>query len=388
MILTVTGPGGTAQVKSDQRPVLIASDPTPPIHLEVHVLIERHAPAGRRTRPALFAAIAAAALLIGLFPMAVLAADPVAVDDSYTVPVNASLTGLDVLVNDTDADLGDTLTITDVTVPANGTATINGDEIDYQPTAAFHGIDTFDYTIEDTTAGTSSATVTVTVNSPPNAVNDNKTVLEDDPATAIAVLANDTDPDNDTLTITDKTDGAKGTVVITGGGTGLTYEPTGDLNGSDSFTYTISDGHGGTDTATVNMTITAQNDPPDAVDDNKTVDEDDPATPIAVLDNDTDPDNDTLTITGKTNGGKGTVVITGGGTGLTYHPTSNLNGSDTFTYTISDGHGGTDTATVHITITPEPDDPMAATTSCPWPSMPRRRMCRSWITTAIPMATA
>lgn len=323
------------------------------------MLIPDRPGAARRSRGPILAALASAALLIGLFPMAVLAADPVANDDVFTVAVNASTTTLDVLANDSDPDVADVLIVTDVTVPSNGTATIVANTIHYTPDAAFHGNDTFDYTISDLTLGTATATVTVHVNGVPNAVNDSKTVTEGDDATAIPVLSNDTDPDDDVLSITGKTNGAKGIVVITGGGTGLTYDPTSNLNGSDSFTYTISDGNGGSDTATVNMTITAQNEDPDAVDDSVTVDEDDGATPVPVLVNDTDPEDDPLTITAKTNGAKGTVAITGGGSGLTYHPTTDLNGSDTFTYTVSDGNGGTDTATVDVTITPEPDDPVA-----------------------------
>ena len=83
----------------------------------------------------------------------------------------------------------------------------------------------------------------------------------------MAVLAGDTDVDGDTLTITAVTQGSKGAVVITGGGTGLTYRPFSNLSGMDTFTYTISDGHGETDTATVTMTIGGENDPPDAVND-------------------------------------------------------------------------------------------------------------------------
>ena len=64
------------------------------------------------------------------------------------------------------------------------------------------------------------------------------------------------------LSISATTNGAHGTVAITGGGTGLTYTPNADYFGPDSFTYTISDGNGGSDTATVNITVTNVNDPP------------------------------------------------------------------------------------------------------------------------------
>ena len=79
-------------------------------------------------------------------------------------------------------------------------------------------------------------------------------------------------------------------------------------------------------------------------------------------------EGDTRTITGTTNGAKGVVVITGGGTGLTYKPNLNANGSDTFTYTISDGHGGVATGTVNVTITPVNDVPDARSTTPRSPS--------------------
>jgi len=209
----------------------------------------------------------------------------------------------------------------------------------------------------------SSARVTVTivvepVNDAPVADDDSVTVAEDR-ATGIVVpvLTGDTDVEGSELLISAKTNGAKGTVVITGGGTGLTYKPLANKFGSDTFTYTVSDGEK-TDTATVSVTITPANDTPNAVNDQKTVPEGAGATAVAVLANDTDVDGDTLTITGKTNGTKGTVAITGGGTGITYDPAALQSGTDTFTYTVNDGHGRTDTATVLVTITPDTAAPV------------------------------
>ncbi|OOC13523.1 hypothetical protein BM451_10930, partial [Dickeya dadantii] len=71
---------------------------------------------------------------------------------------------------------------------------------------------------------------------------------------------------------------------------------------------------------------------------------------VNVLANDSDVDGDSLTVTAATVG-HGTVVINANGT-LTYTPAANYNGSDTISYTVSDGHGGTATATVAVTITP------------------------------------
>ena len=80
---------------------------------------------------------------------------------------------------------------------------------------------------------------------PPTAVDDTATVAEDEPATAIDVLGNDTDPDGGPIAIDPVTQPANGTVVITGGGTDLTYQPDpnycNDPPGTtpDTFTYTL-----------------------------------------------------------------------------------------------------------------------------------------------------
>ncbi len=294
---------------------------------------------------------------------------PTAVDDARTVAEDSGATALGVLANDSILpDTGETLTITAVTQPANGTVVIvaGGTNLTFQPAANFTGTTTFTYTISDGNGGTDTATVTMTVtpvNDPPTAVDDAVTVAEDAAATALDVLANDSiAPDTgETLAITAVTQPANGSVVITGGGTGLTFQPAANFTGTTTFTYTISDGNGGTDTATVSVTVTAVNDPPTAVDDARTVVEDSGATALGVLANDSIlPDTgETLTITAVTQPANGTVVIIGGGTNLTFQPAANFTGTTTFTYTISDGNGGTDTATVTMTVTPVNDPPTA-----------------------------
>src|SRR5438445_4143344 len=113
------------------------------------------------------------------------------------------------------------------------------------------------------------------------------------------------------MTITAKTNGTNGTVVITGGGTAVTYAPNANFNGSDTFTYTISDGNGGADTATVTVTVTSVNDAPDAVDDVATLAEDAAATVIDVLANDSfAPDSgETLTVTAVSTAAHGTTTF-------------------------------------------------------------------------------
>ena len=189
---------------------------------------------------------------------------PVAVDDTARTPFDTAVE-IAVLANDTDAD-GDDLTVTLVTAPANGTATITSDadgnntRVTYTPRSGHSGADTFDYTVSDGTAS-DTASVSVTVEARPNSA----PVAVDDAARTpfgtavmIAVLANDTDADGDALTVTDVTTPDDGTVTITsdadGNDTLVTYTPGSDHPGTDTFDYTVSDGTD-TDTGTVEVTV-------------------------------------------------------------------------------------------------------------------------------------
>jgi hypothetical protein len=96
-------------------------------------------------------------------------------------------------------------------------------------------------------------------NRPPNAVDDTATTEENTPVT-IAVLANDSDPDGNPLTVTGASDPPHGSVVVNPDNT-ITYTPDSGFTGTDSFTYTISDGNGGTDSATVTVTVNEDTDP-------------------------------------------------------------------------------------------------------------------------------
>ncbi len=193
--------------------------------------------------------------------------------------------------------------------------------------------------------------------SAPVANDDSATVVEDSGPNAVDVLANDTDADMDTLTVVSVTQGANGAVSITGGGTGVSYTPNANFFGSDSFTYTISDGNGGMDTATVNVTVTPVQDAPAANDDAATVAEDSGANTINVLGNDADVDGDALVITSVTQGAGGSVG--NNGTSVSYTPNPDFFGSDSFTYTITDGNGNFDTATVNVTVSNVNDAPVA-----------------------------
>ncbi|TAK79463.1 MAG: tandem-95 repeat protein [Dehalococcoidia bacterium] len=213
------------------------------------------------------------------------------------------------------------------------------------------------------TSVTATATVTcdgvagVTLdipNNPPAAVDDPATTPEDT-AVTVPVPANDSDVDGDTLSVASVTQGAYGTVAINSDGT-VTYTPAANFNGTDTFTYTVSDGHGGTATAIVTATVTPVNDPPVAGDDSATTPED-TAVMVSVLGNDSDVDGDTLSVASVTQGAHGTVAINGDGT-VTYTPAPNFNGTDTFTYTVSDGFTA-DEAEVTVTVAPVNDAPVA-----------------------------
>ena len=276
---------------------------------------------------------------------------PVATSDSPTTAEDTAVV-VDVLANDSDVD-GDALTVDSVTQPANGTVVNNGSDVTYTPDANFHGTDTFTYTVTDGVL-TDSATVTVTVVAvpdPPIAGADVPTTAEDT-ALVVDVLGNDSDGDGDALTVDSVTQPANGTVV--NNGSDVTYTPDADFNGSDSFTYTVTDG-GLTDTGTVTVTVTAVPDAPVAGDDGLTIAEDN-VVMVDVLANDSDVDGDALTVDSVTQPANGTVV--NNGSDVTYTPDANFHGTDTFTYTVTDG-SLTDTATVTVTVTAVNDAPVA-----------------------------
>jgi VCBS repeat-containing protein len=294
---------------------------------------------------------------------------PVATNDSYTTDEDVILTipAPGVLVNDNDGGDGGPLTIVSYTQPAQGgTVVLNQSDgsFVYTPTTHFNGIVSFNYTISDGQAE-STATVTITVtgiNDPPVAEDDNYTTGEDQPLTIAApgILANDHDPDNDPLSVTGHTNPSNGTLTLNPDGSFI-YTPNANFSGTDSFTYTVSDPGGLSDTATVTIIVNGENDPPVANPDSYTTDEDvtlavPTATGVLINDND-GGDGGPLTIPSYTQPNNGTVTLNQDGSFI-YVPAANFNGVDSFTYTISDGQG-TSITTVTITVKPVNDPPVA-----------------------------
>jgi cysteine-rich repeat protein len=293
---------------------------------------------------------------------------PVAVDDTATTAEDTALViaTAALLGNDTDVE-GGTLAVTAVGNATNGTVALAGGNVTFIPNANFNGTATFEYTVSDGTAtDTGAVTVTVTpVNDAPVAVDDAATTAEDTALTiAVAtLLANDTDVENDTLAVTAVGNATNGTVALAGGV--VTFIPNANFNGTATFEYTVSDGTA-SDTGTVTVTVTGVNDPPVAVDDTAVTLEDTPRVlaTATLLVNDTDADNDTLTVTAVGNATNGTVVLAG--SDVTFTPAPNFLGTATFEYTVSDGTA-TDTGLVTVNVTGSNDAPVAVDDSATTP---------------------
>jgi len=277
---------------------------------------------------------------------------PAAKDDSVTTEEDTPVT---ITLEGSDPD-EDALSYTVVTGPSYGSLSGTAPNVSYTPNPDFYGADSFTFKVSDETAESNTATVSITVtaaNDAPNANDDSATTQEDTPIEAIDVLTNDTDVDDDRLTTSAVTQGANGSVTINADNT-LSYSPKANFCGTDSFTYTVSDGKGGADTATVNVKVKAANDAPMAYDDSVTTQED---RPVSITLASGDADGDLLTYSVVTEPSNGS--LTGTAPKLRYSPNANFNGSDSFTFKVSDKTADSAIATVSITVKAVNDAPTA-----------------------------
>lgn len=205
----------------------------------------------KRARVILAAGVTGIGLVLGTATVA--AQTPItAVSDTASVAEDTSIT-INVLANDLPSS---GLTLSGVTNPPNGTATISANQVVYTPDANFHGTDTFAYTVTDG-ANTVGAAVTVhvlPVNDAPVAVPDSISTKAG-AAKVFSVLSNDTDVDGDTLSVDVQSQPAHGTLALDAATQKLTYTPAAGYTGADSFTYRASDGTLTSNTVTVSIEV-------------------------------------------------------------------------------------------------------------------------------------
>lgn len=164
------------------------------------------------------------------------------------------------------------------------------------------------------------------------------------------LLQNDTDPDGHPLTITTVSTSSSQGGTISGN---YLYTPLASFSGTDTFSYTVSDGNGGAATGSVIVTVTGTpvNHPPVAGNDSYSTSINTALNVVApgLLANDSDPDGNALNVIANSPSANGTIIVGADGS-FSYTPNSGFTGSDSFTYTISDGKGENVIATATITI--------------------------------------
>ena len=312
--------------------------------------------------------------------------------DSYAVSEGASIT-VNPAANDTDVDLNDSRSVTQVAgrAGARGSVSVDaGGNVTYSAQDGFDALargetsnETFDYTISDQLGATDrgQATVTVTgVNDAPVAADD-RIVLSEEQILEAAdglMLANDHDVDHgDVLKVASVTDNAsnRGALSYTSETGRVVYNPAGKFDylaeGTSedvNFSYSVADKDGATHQAQVKVTVTGVNDAPVAVDDRATINQD-TSYNFNPSGNDTDVDfGDTRRVTSVSNptGNRGTATLNpingevtyASGTGFNYLADGEL-ASETYSYTVADRFGGTDRGDVTITVTGKNDAPEA-----------------------------
>lgn len=224
--------------------------------------------------------------------------------------------------------------------------------VTYTPDAGWRGTDTIDYVLADSHGGTVSGSVKViTPDAPPVAQADTVHVagtwLSNGASTRVDVLANDHDANGDALRVKALTKPSHGTATLVNGT--VRYVPAVGYTGPDSFRYTVGDGHGGAATGTVDVAVGSLPDRlPQARSTSASVAFGESLT-LRLRELATDPDGDALTFAAKSTPAHGSLSVSDDGT-ATYHPASGFSGQDSFRYSVSDGRGGSATATVGVTV--------------------------------------
>ena len=277
---------------------------------------------------------------------------PTASAASASVAEDALLTGQLPAFSDPD---GQVVSYEKASDPAHGSVSVTASgSYTYTPAANYNGADSFSFAVRDEDGASNSYTVSINVaavNDAPVASAGSAAVTEDTVFNGTLPVASDVD--GDTLSYARVANASKGTVVVNANGS-YVYTPSANLNGADSFSYSVSDGHGGSSTANVAISITPVNDAPVATAASAVGSEDTPLNgtlPVA-----TDVDGDAITYARASNASQGTVLVNANGS-YVYTPNANANGADSFSYSVSDGQGGSNSYSVTLSIAAVNDAP-------------------------------
>ncbi|GAB0174679.1 MAG: hypothetical protein HHAS10_05580 [Candidatus Altimarinota bacterium] len=276
---------------------------------------------------------------------------PTGVDDSYSLNQDTSISA-PVLLNDYDVD-STVFSITGITNPSHGVATLSGTTIYYVPNNGYFGSDSFTYQLEDDTNQVSSVvTVNMNViltNATPTADSSSFSVNED---TLFSGAVSGSDLEMSTLTYILDSTTSNGTLTLSSTG-GIRYTPNLNYNGADSFTFHVNDGVLSSTSATVNITVNPVNDTPTA-----------DALSVTAVGNSivsmgniysgsltgNDIEGSSLTYSSSVLPVHGLLTMTSTGY-FTYTPAVGYIGSDSFTFYVNDGTVNSSNATVNINVT-------------------------------------
>ncbi|WP_371375151.1 Ig-like domain-containing protein [Thalassotalea aquiviva] len=250
---------------------------------------------------------------------------------------------------------GDVLTYQIDSNPSHGSISISGGSVTYMPAPNYVGEDRFSFIVNDGSDNSAPATITITVlpgNDLPSAIEQTLSTAED---TAITITLAGTDIDGDLLTYRVITSPNHGN--LSGEAPNLTYTPNSNFYGVDSFSFVVNDSSLDSAAATVSINVNEVNDAPQPLDDHVSINQNDNIVIFYPLINDTDAENDELTIVSATSN-NGSVVINPDGS-LSFTPEQGFTGTTTIEYVVSDGHGGTASATIVITVAKHNQAPVA-----------------------------
>lgn len=286
------------------------------------------------------------------------AADPLTANPDVVTVARGQQAMLDVLGNDTSV-LSPTLTIASGPVGGGLAEVVDPDgggpglpQVRYTAPLA-GGSDSFTYQVAQG-AEQSSTTVTITLaNVGPSAAPDHVEVTSAPGAVVvIQVLANDSDPDGGVLRVTEVTTPSHG--AATTDGFAITYDPTDDYVGPDGFSYTITDGQGGSTSAAVTVSVLDATTAMVLADDTLTVVAGGTGQ-VDVLANDASGGRDPLVVIGASPSAQGgATAVTADARTLTYTPPAGFVGMDYFTYTVADRRGNQASARVTVNVTAPP----------------------------------